>query len=231
VLKEAAAYFLWSITGRRYGLCEVTYRPCRKECNSYFGGSWTPWRFQGEWINVRCGSCPGQCGCDTVSEIVIPNTSAVTGIMIDGVAFDPCDMVAVYNRRRIIRIDGGEWPTCQNLSDIDGLGTWSVTVLQGMPIPPGGAYMAGVLACELAKACVGADGCRLPKRIQTLTRQGVTIGFQDRFEGLSLGRTGIFEIDAWAEAARFRAKGGASVISPDVPRPQELTWPLAGDCP
>lgn len=231
-LEEQAVYFLWAATGRRFGLCPRTYRPCRKECNSYWGGGWQPWKTSGDdWVNLSCGKCPGTCGCDTVSEVVIPHTQAVSAVEIDGIPWEPCGLVVVYDHRRIVRVDGGEWPTCQNLSAIDGPGTWSITVLQGTPWPPGFLSIAGLLACEMSKACLGLDGCQLPKRIQTITRQGVTVGFQDSFDGLAMLRTGIWELDAWIEAARFRNKGSARIVSPDVSRPAELTWwPLEGDC-
>jgi len=98
--------------------------------------------------------------------------------------------------------------------------------MQGTPWPDGIGIVAGILACELAKACVGAKSCRLPQRVQTITRQNVTIGFQDRFEGLSLLHTGLWEVDAFIEAARWTGNMAPSITSPDWPEPAELTWPL-----
>lgn len=223
-LEGLAAYLLWKATGSRYGLCEETYRPCRIECGMQ-GGLPTPQRVNGDWLNLSCGSCRGKCGCDNVSEVVIPNVHEVVRVRVDGVELDPESVVAVYDHRRIVRVDGLSWPGCQNLSVIDGPGAWSITVMQGTPLPDGAAFVAGILLCELAKACTGDDTCRLPRRVQTITRQGVTIGFQDQFEGLSDMRLGIWEIDAFIEASRTSIFRQPSITSPDRPRPPRLTWP------
>ncbi len=221
-----AAWFLWRATGKVYGLCEQTFRPCRRECDGTSGLP-RPQRIDGQWYNLSCGSCSGTCGCDQISEVYLPGTWSITSVMIDGVDYpDPVDMVAVYDRSRLVRIDGGTWPSCQNLSQIDGPGVWSVTAQMGLPIPPGGKVAAGILACELARACVGDSECRLPKRVQTITRQGVTAAFQDQFESLPELRTGLWEVDSFIEMARSSSFGSPSVISPDIARPAELTWPV-----
>lgn len=228
-LSAQAVQFLWAATGKRYGLCEKILRPCRRECNSFWGGLPFPLRISGEWINISCGSCRGRCGCSVLSDFIADNVQSVTGVMIDGESLDPADTVIVYNRRQIVRADNAHWPRCQNLALPDTeSGTWSVTVMQGEPVPAGGETMAGILLCELAKACTGDDSCRLPRRVQTITRQGVTVGFQDMFEGLGNMRTGLWEVDAWIESARTTLGRGASISSIDAPRPSVQTWPVLG---
>lgn len=225
-VEDMAVEILWNATGRRFGLCEKTFRPCSRRCGDFWGGLPTPWRIDGNWVNVTCNRCADSCSCGFISEINIDQTYAVTGIRIDGVEYDPFETVAVYDYNRIVRTDGEEWPMCQDLSVTDGAGAWSITVLQGLPVPAGGALMAGLLACELAKACQGMDGCQLPKRIQTITRQGVTVGFQDRFEGLVDLRTGIYEVDLWVAAVRSDGWAPAEIHSFDLPDdPAVLTWP------
>lgn len=230
-IQAMAVDFLWRATGKQYGLCENTYRPCRRNCD---GTSWgwpvgtpfIPWRINDQWINLSCRSCPGECGCGgAVSEIRIPSTAAVTGIRIDGVDEEPEALVAVYDRYRIVRIDGEEWPGCQNLSSKDGVGTWSVTVQQGLPVPAGGEWIAGVLACEFAKACLGKKDCRLPRNVSQLARQGVTVTFE-QFANLPDMLTGIFEVDAWIVGARTTRWQAPSITSPDVKPPARMTWPI-----
>lgn len=233
-LERMATSFLWSATGRRFGLCERKYRPCRRECFSSgfdfpfgFTTPFVPLLSGGLWFNISCGTCLGECQCNTISEVYIPDTFAVTGVMIDGIALDPINDVRVYDHSRILRTDGDLWPICQDLNVADTeSGGWSITVLEGLPIPPGGELMAGLLTCELAKACVGDDNCRLPRRIQTITRQGVTVGFQDLFEGLSELRTGLWEVDAWIESNRVGKWFQATITSPDLPDHPTLTWPV-----
>lgn len=226
VLSAMAVSILWSATGKQFGLCEVVLRPCRRECGSYWGGLPTPARVGGEWVNLTCGTCTGGCGCSTVSEFIAENVASIVSVNVDGEELDPLTDVLVYDNRRVVRADGGVWPACQNLSAPDGEdGTWSVTVLQGTPVPAGGETMAGILLCELAKACTGDDGCRLPKRIQSVTRQGISMNFADVWDSIGQQRTGIFEVDLWIEAARSTAHRGASISSLDLPRPSVLTWP------
>lgn len=232
--QQMALNYLWVATGKQYGLCERTYRPCRIDCRNLlgvYGSLWPtiPYKQDGSWFNLTCGKCPGSCGCDMVSEVFIQNTYEVLEIREDGIDYDPYGMVAVYDHERIIRVDGAEWPACQNLSQIDGTGSWSIKIMQGKPWPPGMGMVAGILTCELAKACTGADGCRLPKRIQTITRQNVTVGFQDRFEGLTDLRTGLWEVDAFIEASRSDRWVQASIVSPDWNEPAQLTWPTSFD--
>lgn len=227
MLTEWATHYLWSATGERFSDCAVTLRPCARRCGDYWGGLPSPVRVDGEWVNLSCGSCRGACGCDTVSEVIVSGVNEIRAINIDGQEFVPEDTAVVYDRRRIVRIDGEAWPMCQNLSAPTGEpGSWSITVTRGLPVPPGAAWVTGILLCELAKACVGDSTCRLPRRVQTITRNGVTVGFQDMFEGLDSLRTGIFEVDMFIESARSVGYAEPRVLSPDVPRPSVQTWPV-----
>jgi hypothetical protein len=84
-----------------------------------------------------------------------------------------------------------------------------------------------VLACELAKSTVSGTECALPARLQTLTREGTTIGVADNFDGsVTLTRditqipqikTGIWLIDSWVSSALL-PKFSAGVMSPDYRR-------------
>lgn len=231
ILQQLAVWILWRATGGVYGLCENTYRPCRRNCDGSFGwpigAPFIPWRINDQWINLSCSTCPGECGCGgAVSEIRLPQVAAVTAITVDGVDLVPEDTVAVYDRWRIVRIDGEQWPGCQNLASKGGVGTWSITVSQGLPIPPGGSMLAGTLACELAKMCVGASDCRLPSNWSSITRQGLTIVGREAAD-IAMLRTGIDEIDLWIEAARATQFRGPSITSPDRPKPARMTWPVA----
>lgn len=231
-LEKAAVRILWAATGKRYGLCEKVLRPCRRNCGSYWGGLPSPMRISGNWVNVPCGSCRGSCGCDTLSEFTAEDVHSVVGVTVDGEELDPFDVVRVYDNRRLVRVDGDAWPACQNLNhDTDEAGTWSVTILQGEAVPDGGELMAGILLCELAKACAGDDGCRLPRRVQNITRQGVSVNFADVFTSLGELHTGLFEVDLWSESVRSTMGATATISSIDVPRPAVLTWPLPDDYP
>ena len=218
---------LWQWTNRRFGACPVTYRPCRKTCDGY--SMYGPALVGGRFYNMTCGRCGDSCSCRHVSQIVLPGPIAEPiEILIDGIPLEPLEeVVRVDDYNTLVRTDGGDFPTCQDMgAPTTEMGTWSVTYLQGEPVPPGGDIIAGILACEYAKAICGDSSCRLPKRLTFATRQGITIGTVDRFENLKEGWTGIWEIDDWI-SAQTRPWQRSTVFSPDVPRPRLMTWPLA----
>ena len=72
-------------------------------------------------MNVPCGTCVKGCQCSAVSEVGLSDVDQILGVRIDGVDYDPCGMVAVYDRSRVVRIDGGAWPVCQEFGKYDGL--------------------------------------------------------------------------------------------------------------
>lgn len=230
-LAAQAVQILWAATGKQYGLCDTVLRPCRRSCGSFWGGLPWPTRLGGEWVNLTCNTCTGGCGCTAISEFIAEDTDSILGVVIDGEQLDPLDTVVVYDNRRIVRVDGGSWPTCQDLgAPLTDAGTWGVRILRGQPVPAGGEVMAGLLLCELAKACSGDEECRLPRRVQQITRQGVSISFADQFEALGNGLTGLWEVDAWITAARAK-NNTYSITSPDTPRPWVQTWPTENDWP
>lgn len=227
-IRGLSAWFLWRATGEQFGLCTRTYRPCRPVSSPGQGQLPSPARVNGDWYNLNCGSCRGGCGCEYVSRLDLPDVHSVVGVQVDGEDLDPAEVLVVYNRQHLVRTDGGVWPAYQDLGSVDGPGTWSVTVETGSPIPPGGAMVAGILACEMAKACIGDSSCRLPRRTQLVTRQGVTVGFQDLFENLDQLRVGLWEVDSFIESSRYTEDRQPSILSVDVPKPWVQTWPSQG---
>jgi hypothetical protein len=78
-----------------------------------------------------------------------------------------------------------------------GHNTWHVTYEFGTPPPPGGRMAASVLACQIALNRCGGDGCVLPQRLQSITREGVSLAFADPLDFLTRGEVGIYEVDLW----------------------------------
>lgn len=223
-----AVQYLWNWTRRRFGPCEVSYRPCRKRCAGLGGGIF-PALIGGRFYNLCCGLCgdADTCSCKHVSQIILPGPIAEpTEILIDGVEL-PLDAVRIDNFTVIVRIDGGHFPDCQDLgAEPTEPDTWQVSYLQGEPIPSGGGLVAGMLACELAKSVCGDSSCRLPQRVTSITRQGLTMAILDSFDGLDSGYTGIWAIDSWLSAANNPPRR-STVSSPDVPVPRQTTWTYA----
>lgn len=200
-----ATEFLWAATGMRFGVCEITLRPCRRECQTSgfyddFGPPWAgsypqPALIGGLWFNLICGSCAGDCSCGRVEEVVLPApVNTIVEVLIDGTPL-VSGAYRVDNNRLLVRTDGGEWPRCNDLSlDDDQPGTWSVRATYGEALPDGAALAVGQLACEIARSAAGGD-CKLPAGVQQLIRQGVTISYPDVGELFRQGRTGLYLVD------------------------------------
>lgn len=231
---------LWNWTGRTFGVCPTTIRPCREGCQggdgsaTFWGrgpvydpsfprqgrggtstGGWTPVLIGGEWKNIGCG-CLSACRCeaDGARALTLPGpVQSITRITVDGEEV-PASAYRVDNRRTLIRTDGGTWPACQDmLAAPTEPGTFEITYERGVPVPVGGMVAAGRLACELAAAACGADECALPERLQTVTRQGITVGVS--LTGEAWHDTGIWSIDSWVSSIVKRPAGVFSVRSPD----------------
>lgn len=195
---QVATEILWRRSGRRYGLCAVTLRPCKRDCLP--AGPWIPqlgsmspsasWPFPalvgGVWINIACG-CRTGCSCTRVEEVVLPYPVAqVDEVLIDGMALDPL-AYRVDEWSRLVRVDGGTWPRCNDLSkNATEVGTWSVTASYGEVVPSSGSLAVGELATEIMKSCLNLD-CKIPAAATSISRQGVNIDLLDASFGKNIG--------------------------------------------
>lgn len=205
--ENLAVSVLWALSGRQFGVCPVVIRPCRQSCGTGYlygfdtgsGVPWTPMWDGVNWRNVAC-SCGPRCswvGPTTVHLISRGQPiQAVESVVIDGVVLDPSEY----------RLEGdvlyrvhGQWPEQDLSRPLDEPGTWSVTYTRGNPPPPGSAKLVALLAQEFLAACNGGK-CRLPRRVQTVSRQGVTYQMVDPTDIYASGKTGIPEVDVWLAA-------------------------------
>ena len=199
---EYGAFTVWAATGRRFGLCERTIRPCGKWCenngvNGYYwtDGTFMPYIFNGEWRNCWCGS-PGFCMCQPTCQIRLPGpvyAIPITGVSQDG-AVVPASSWRVDNGIWLVRTDGVCWPDRQDFDVDSGAGTLFVTYIKGLPVPSVLQRAAGELACEWAKSCQG-QACRLPQRVQSVSRQGVSVQMVPIDVLLKNGFTGVTTVD------------------------------------
>jgi hypothetical protein len=187
---QAASEALWAATAQRFGLCTENIRPCRRDCGGGwpYGDSWYEWTggtwpqpmlYDGAWFNITCGSCSGECSCVGLEEAMLPGpVYDIVQVKVDGVPL-PTSAYRLDKGRLLVRTDGGVWPSCQHMErDDTEVGTWSVTARFGERVPILGQQAVGELACEMVRAILGED-CRLPKNVQQLVRQGVTISFPE----------------------------------------------------
>jgi hypothetical protein len=231
---EIATDMLWRRTAGRYGLCPELIRPCRRRCYpDRFGTGmlWDqrsfpldPYVNNGRWFNFGCGCSREDCGCKPPCSLRLPGpVNAVVEVKIDGQVV-PADQYTV-NRRTgyadLLRIGGLEgpcWPTCQDLELPDtSAGTFSVLYLRGRAVPVAGMRALGSLAAEIYKQCTGAGDCRLPERVKTVNREGITYDMFDPGEWLSQGLTGLRDVDTWIDSVNpHRLRQPSAVFSLDL---------------
>lgn len=235
---EAATEALWSRTKRRFGLCSVKYRPCKDSCMNVglwpllARGSWrdtTGWSWPfpalvgGNWINIACGICTGDhCSCGPIERVNLPYpVFEVQEVRVDGEVLDP-DAYVMYNRRELIRVDGGDWPECNDLMLDDTIvGTWSVTARYGEPVPASGKMAVGELASQIYRRCAGsgAGDCVIPAGVvKEITRQGVKKVFFDAESAFMTGRIGLYYTDMFISTFNPSGTGLASIFNIDGPR-------------
>jgi hypothetical protein len=177
----AATEALWVLSGRRFGYCEFTIRPCASRCmvgdvraafNQYpydtiSGVEW--W-----WPTCVCKAADA-CGCTELEEFRLPGpVSEVTEVLVDGVEL-AAESYRVDDFRNLVRLDGGVWPACQDmLLPATEEGTWQVTFSKGRPVPALGRLAMNALVCKLYAALTD-ESCESPANVVRKTRQGVTI--------------------------------------------------------
>lgn len=226
---------MWAATARRYGQCTVVVQPCVKvnepDYRTFpldtadYGNAYL---HNGAWYNT-CGSETTRCcsGCEL--DLEGPTTTAgITEVLVDGVAL-PAASYQVMNGHILVRTDGVCWPTCTNYSN-QSPPSLQVEYLKGLAIPDRVQVATERLACELAKACAGA-ACALPRRLKSITRQGVEATVADITETTKSGtavsgpiRTGIPEVDMVIQLENPRGRQTAPVIwSPDSIPPRVLS--------
>jgi hypothetical protein len=227
-LREAASFVVWALSGRQFGLCEVTVRPCRREC---LEGPDAPWPLAyldaGQWVNAGCRSCVGRCGCPAASEVRLPGpVYEVVSVTTDGVPVTGGPW-RVDDSEWLVRTDGGSWPTCQPVGlPLTEEGTWGVTYVRGVPVPPAGQRAVGQLMSELHRAC-NREACNLPVRVQTIAaRGGLPTTVLDPMDFFDKGRTGLYYVDLFLAAVNPKGRPQAArVLSPDMDEHRTQTWP------
>lgn len=221
----AATEVLWALSGRQFGECSVTVLPCPEQCDgAQFASPWGwssgdvagwpyPQLVNGAWYNLGCGGCGGNdCSCNTVEQFILPGpVSRIVEVQVDSQVV-PTGSYRLDNYRFVVRTDGGTWPTCND-------GGWSVTLVYGAEVPSLGLMAAAELACEFVKACTpGSKDCRLPQRVVSIVRQGVSQQFLDPSALLENGKIGLYLSDLFIQSTNpSNLAARPRVYSPDAP--------------
>lgn len=234
-----AAFTVYSLTGRQFGTLTQTLRPCNAASlmplyQTYPVNVLNPWGvddsgsypaayiYNGVWHNA---GCRGISCCGAKCEVELPPTVSITSVVVDGATVDP-SAYRIDNGDLLVRTDGDCWPQCQDMDVNPGaVNTFTVTGAFGRPVPQEALDATGLLACEIGKGILGAP-CRLPQRMQSLSRQGVTVQFPGATTYLDRGLTGLNEVDQLVvQLNPGRLTRPPLVLSPDVSPIRRTTWP------
>lgn len=199
---DLAVSIMWSLSGRQFGVCPVLARPCPSPCliaghGSWLGGpGWYPvWSGDTGWRNVSCGCDTVNCSAVGPSVVHLPGPVVeINEVTIDGAVLDPSNYA--LEAGRLYRRNGAHWPRQDLLSPLGEVGTWSVDYDQGIPVPAGVGVLVGILTLEFLNACSGGK-CRLPRRVTSVTRNGVSYQMVDPTDIYAAGKTGLSEVDLW----------------------------------
>ncbi|WP_280420644.1 hypothetical protein [Nocardia carnea] len=218
---DTAVLILWSFTGRRFGCCTRTVRPCPREepgtAPLYWlpGYSWYPELDNGVWRNITCG-CGPSCFAGGPGVVHLPGpVCSVVEVRVDGAVIDTSLYTLEGDR---LYANSGRWPEQNMRLPAGSPGTWTVDYLQGQSPPAGADLMVGTLAREFLKACAGDSKCRLPRNVESMTRKGVTMRMSEPAALFQDQRTGIPEVDMWVAAVNpHKEAWPGGVSSPDYP--------------
>lgn len=231
-----AAFTVYALTGRQFGTVTATLRPCNAAqlmplYQTYPVNILNPWGVEdsgsypaayilnGVWHNT---GCRGITCCGARCEVAMPPTVSVTSVVVDGATVDPT-AYRVDNGYLLVRTDGACWPQCQDMNaDPPAVNTFTITGTFGRTVPQEALDAAGLLACEIGKGLAGQP-CRLPQRMQSLSRQGVSVQFPGVDSYLDRGLTGLNEVDQLiVQLNPGRLTRAPLVLSPDV-SPSSIT--------
>lgn len=219
----AVSELLFTLSGKQFsGECARTVRPvgccvCSGWWQSYgtlpyYGGRALPFQYDTPSSVVHLGYEP---------------LRSITEVRVNDVVM-PSDKYRIDDWRwLVLETQNESWPCCSRLTPAAGsTDTWSVGITYGMPLPQMATRAAAKLVCEFAKACTpaAAGECKLPKRVQSIVRQGFSAVLLDPFDMLDNGKLGVYEVDAFIKA--YNPEGlmeDATVVTPDMMQRSTLT--------
>jgi hypothetical protein len=138
-----------------------------------------------------------------------PDVTSVTMVAIDEVPFSDWRLDGSW----LARTDGCGWSVCRDRT--------TVSYTYGIDPPESGRLACVELAVEFGRSSTDEpdQACRLPQRVQAVTRQGLTYEAVDDLGFLEKGLTGIPSIDMFITAVNpYGRKTQATVWSPDLMR-------------
>jgi hypothetical protein len=218
-----ACDLLGKLSGEQFmGVCTDTIRPLTS-CDPGWP-SCGDWPYGPQWFTSYGG------GHAFVFDTNMWPVIRPTELLVDGASVD-VNVLRVDDGRWIVRTDGRSWPAVQLMHlPTTERGTWSLTVEWGQLPPPSAELAARVLSGELALSCgneAQCKRCRLSRRVQQVTRSGVSMTLLDPFQFLDKWRLGIMEVDSFLTAYNPGQLQGEPINASAIVRRGHVrkTWP------
>jgi hypothetical protein len=242
----AASEFLYEETGRIFsGECgPVTVRPVERpvDSDSRGFGRLSPMGWFSSWgtassYGTQIPGVVSHYGSTEPPEITLPYpVREIMEVTIDGIVIPPAEYeLRDYQTLVRMRPEPGftptaryGWPSTQRQDlTLDNQGTFGVTFMFGNDPPQNGRVAARKLAEYIVVPQLG-DATKYPRRVTSITRQGVSAGITDIVNVMQkTGSTGIYEVDLFLRSVNpNRLQRQAVCWSPDVGRARR-TVPLA----
>lgn len=185
------------------GVAAWPYSRTWGECSCWSLGSWGDNRL----IPPAPGLWSGRHYSPMAIKLPRSPVTAVSSVTVNGDAFAAWK---IDGAGWLERTDGQGWIVCNDVTVIDY--AW------GVPPPESGKQAAVKLAVEIALAMNNDSTCQLPARVQSVTRQGISVAVLDPQDFLDNGRTGIYLVDLFLIAVNpGNLRRRARVWSPDIP--------------
>ena len=214
-----ASELLYALSGRKFpGTLEAVVRP--------WPTAFSEGRRVRNWPIYTWGVCygPPHIRCEAPTAIGLGRTPLVSieEVVINGEVIDPLQY-RIDDHKWLVRTDCCAWPMCGCTCD-----DFTVSFTFGDKPPELGVQAALMLSAEFYRAMTpGNKNCKLPARVTSISRQGLTIGLIDPMDFMDKGLTGIYQIDMFLLAYNpGKQIKKPTVFSPDVANSgRRQTWP------
>ena len=206
-----ASGILYNLTGEKFQGIRMSHEVISK--NDVLSGNYSPQLIGGKMYNLPSKGCSSRNLIDTncmKRELWLYHGPVleVVSVFEDGVEVNPTTY-SLRNRSYLVKKGRNAfWNFC-------GTHEFEVYYKYGVNPPKAGVEAAIALGNEFLLKVDGDDRCRLPERVSSITRQGVSIRVGDSQEFFEQGRTGIYEVDLFIKAYNpSKAKKKARVFIP-----------------
>jgi hypothetical protein len=204
----SASYLLWALSGRRYSNPRTIVE--NYECpGNLTPGIPHPTLLRGRVYNLCAG-----CGASYTLRLRNRPVLKLESVVYQDEELDPSDY-EIVNRAVLRPRYRRYWNMCN-----DGI---TVRYRYGQPPPVSGRRAARFLANQFVCAWSGGEDCKLPAKMSSISREGVTIDVQNTNDFLDRGLTGVYEVDLFLKTINpGKSTHPSRVFSPDIPRAARL---------